>query len=94
MTEIPTPVINSNYIHDKPYITCKFVFNYNSCASYEKRGLKKETALTITKQLSENDALGAHMKDELSLNERSTGKQFNWFSTGASFTVEELSHLL
>lgn len=34
---------------------------------YEKRGLKKETALTVTKELTEHDALGAHIRDELGM---------------------------
>src|SRR5665811_686361 len=36
---------------------------------YQKRGLKKETALTVAKELTEHDALGAHLRDELGLNE-------------------------
>lgn len=34
---------------------------------YEKRGLKKETALTVAKELTEVDALGAHIRDELAV---------------------------
>lgn len=36
---------------------------------YERRGLKKETALQVAKELTEADALGAHMRDELGINE-------------------------
>ena len=36
---------------------------------YEKRGLKKETALTVAKELTEYDVLGAHIRDELGINE-------------------------
>src|SRR5687767_707567 len=36
---------------------------------YEKRGLKKETAMIVAKELSAHDALGAHVKDELGINE-------------------------
>jgi hypothetical protein len=32
---------------------------------YEERGLKKETALLVAHELTEFDALGAHMRDEL-----------------------------
>lgn len=32
---------------------------------YERRGLKKETALIVAKELTENDALGAHIRDKL-----------------------------
>ncbi|MBZ0241957.1 MAG: VIT1/CCC1 transporter family protein, partial [Bacteroidales bacterium] len=31
---------------------------------YEKRGLKKETALTVAKEMTEKDALAAHVRDE------------------------------
>jgi VIT1/CCC1 family predicted Fe2+/Mn2+ transporter len=41
---------------------------------YEKRGLKKETALIVAKELTEHDALGAHIRDELGLNEISKAK--------------------
>ena len=36
---------------------------------YEKRGLKKETALQVAIELTEKDALAAHMRDELGINE-------------------------
>ena len=36
---------------------------------YEQRGLKKETAMLVAKELTEHDALGAHLIDELGLNE-------------------------
>ncbi|MBU7578351.1 MAG: VIT1/CCC1 transporter family protein, partial [Flavihumibacter sp.] len=36
---------------------------------YEKRGLKKETALQVAKELTAADALGAHIRDELGINE-------------------------
>ena len=41
---------------------------------YEKRGLKKETAITVARELTDNDALGAHVRDELGLNEISKAK--------------------
>jgi len=41
---------------------------------YEKRGLKKETALLVAKELTDHDALGAHIRDELGLNEISQAK--------------------
>ena len=34
---------------------------------YEQRGLKKETAMLVAKELTEHDALGAHLRDELGL---------------------------
>src|SRR4030042_1633228 len=55
---------------------------------YEKRGLKKETALTVAKELTEHDALGAHQRDELGLNEISQAKPVQAaFASGASFTI-------
>jgi VIT1/CCC1 family predicted Fe2+/Mn2+ transporter len=41
---------------------------------YVKRGLKKETALLVAKELTEADALGAHVRDELGINEISQAK--------------------
>jgi VIT1/CCC1 family predicted Fe2+/Mn2+ transporter len=36
---------------------------------YEKRGLKKETALQVAKEMTEHDALAAHIRDELGIND-------------------------
>ena len=41
---------------------------------YEKRGLNKETALTVAKELTEHDALGTHIRDVLGINEISQAK--------------------
>ncbi len=55
---------------------------------YEKRGLKKETAAIVAKELTEHDALGAHVRDELGLNEISQANPIQAaFASGASFTV-------
>ncbi len=55
---------------------------------YEKRGLKKETALQVAKELTEADALGAHVRDELGINELSQAKPIQAaFASGAAFTV-------
>ena len=55
---------------------------------YEKRGLKKETALKVAKELTEHDALGAHIRDELGLNEISQAQPIQAaFASGAAFTV-------
>lgn len=43
-------------------------------AIYEKRGLKKQTAKIVAKELTEHDALAAHVRDELGLNEISKAK--------------------
>lgn len=55
---------------------------------YEKRGLKKETALTVARELTDNDALAAHIRDELGLNEISKAKPMQAaFASGAAFTL-------
>lgn len=55
---------------------------------YVKRGLKKETALTVAKELSEKDALAAHIRDELGLNEISQAKPIQAaLASGTSFTA-------
>lgn len=55
---------------------------------YEKRGLKKETALTVAKELTEHDALGAHIRDELGINEISQAKPMQAaLASGAAFTA-------
>lgn len=62
---------------------------------YEKRGLKKETALTVAKELTEKDALAAHVRDELGINEISQAKPIQAaFASGASFTVGGILPLL
>jgi len=55
---------------------------------YENRGLKKETALLVAKELTEKDALAAHVRDELGINEISQAKPIEAaFASGAAFTV-------
>lgn len=55
---------------------------------YENRGLKKETALNVAKELTAKDALGAHVRDELGINEMTKAKPIQAaFASGASFTV-------
>jgi len=55
---------------------------------YEQRGLKKETALLVAKELTENDALGAHIRDELGINDISQAKPIQAaLASGAAFTV-------
>lgn len=62
---------------------------------YEKRGLKKETALQVAKELTEADALGTHIRDELGINEMSQAKPIQAaFASGAAFTVGGLLPLL
>ena len=55
---------------------------------YEKRGLKKHTALKVAKELTEHDALGAHVRDELGINEVSKARPIQAaLSSGTAFTV-------
>lgn len=55
---------------------------------YEKRGLQKITALTVAKELTAHDALGAHVRDELGLNEISQANPIQAaLASGAAFTV-------
>jgi len=62
---------------------------------YEKRGLKKETALTVAKELTEKDALAAHIRDELGINDISQAKPIQAaFASGAAFTVGGILPLL
>ncbi|MHB1279385.1 MAG: VIT1/CCC1 transporter family protein [Bacteroidia bacterium] len=62
---------------------------------YEQRGLKRETALTVAKELTEHDALGAHMRDELGMNEVSKAKPVQAaLASGASFTFGGMLPLL
>jgi len=62
---------------------------------YENRGLMKETALAVAKELTAKDALGAHVRDELGINEISQAKPIQAaFSSGAAFTVGGILPLL
>jgi VIT1/CCC1 family predicted Fe2+/Mn2+ transporter len=55
---------------------------------YEKRGLKKETAMQVAVELTQNDALAAHIRDELGINEISQANPIQAaLASGASFTV-------
>lgn len=55
---------------------------------YEERGLSRQTAETVAKELTETDALSAHVRDELGLSEVHSANplQAAWAS-GATFTV-------
>ena len=55
---------------------------------YVERGLKKETAMQVALELTEHDVLGAHIRDELGINEISQAKPLQAaLASGASFTV-------
>lgn len=62
---------------------------------YERRGLKKETALQVAKELTEADALAAHVRDELGINEMSQANPIQAaLASGASFTVGGIMPML
>lgn len=68
---------------DMPEIELQMLANI-----YEKRGLKKETALIVAKELTEHDVLGAHIRDELGITEISQAKPIQAaFASGAAFTI-------
>lgn len=62
---------------------------------YEKRGLKKETAMQVAIELTEKDVLQAHIRDELGINEISQAKPIQAaLASGASFTIGGVLPLL
>jgi len=62
---------------------------------YERRGLKKETALQVAKELTEADALGTHIRDELGINEISKANPIQAaIASGAAFTAGGVLPLL
>lgn len=55
---------------------------------YERRGLSPATAKQVALELTQHDALGAHMRDELGLNEISQANPIQAaFASGAAFTL-------
>lgn len=55
---------------------------------YERRGLKKETAMQAAIELTEADALGTHIRDELGINEISKANPIQAaLASGAAFTA-------
>lgn len=62
---------------------------------YEKRGLKSETAMLVAKELTQADALGTHIRDELGINEISKANPIQAaLASGAAFTVGGILPLL
>ncbi|HOA39284.1 MAG: VIT family protein [Bacteroidetes bacterium] len=62
---------------------------------YEKRGLSKTTALQVAKELTSHDALAAHVRDELGINEISQAHPLQAaIASGASFTCGALLPLV
>ena len=62
---------------------------------YEQRGLKRETAMQVAKELTEADALGTHIRDELGINEVTKANPIQAaLASGAAFTVGGVLPLL
>ena len=62
---------------------------------YEKRGLKKETAMAVALELTQHDALGAHIRDELGINEISQAHPIQAaLASGSSFIAGGVLPLL
>jgi VIT1/CCC1 family predicted Fe2+/Mn2+ transporter len=65
---------------------------------YVNRGLKNDLAMEVAKQLSAHDRLGAHMRDELGIDQKSLARplQAAWISAAsfASFAMVPISALL
>jgi VIT1/CCC1 family predicted Fe2+/Mn2+ transporter len=55
---------------------------------YEKRGLTRDTAAKVALELTKHDALGAHIRDELGINEISQANPLQAaLASGAAFTA-------
>jgi len=55
---------------------------------YEERGLEKETAMQVAKEFTEHDALAAHVRDELGINEITQANPIQAaLASGASFLI-------
>lgn len=64
-------------------------------AIYEKRGLKPETAMQVAKELTDADALAAHVRDELGIHEMNQAKPVQAaVASGAAFTAGGVLPLL
>jgi len=62
---------------------------------YQNRGLQPATALQVAKELTERDALGAHLRDELGINDVSQAKPLQAaLASGAAFCTGGLLPLL
>ena len=62
---------------------------------YEKRGLKRATALQVAEELTKVDALGTHVRDELGINEISKANPLQAaLASGAAFTAGGILPLL
>ena len=62
---------------------------------YEKRGLKKETAMQVAIEMTDKDALGTHIREELGINEISKANPIQAaLASGTAFTVGGVLPLL
>ncbi|GGD93689.1 VIT1/CCC1 transporter family protein [Planktosalinus lacus] len=62
---------------------------------YENRGLTKETAKQVALEMTQHDALGTHIRDELGINEMSQANPIQAaVASGAAFTVGGVLPLL
>lgn len=62
---------------------------------YERRGLSKEMAMKVALELTEADALAAHVRDELGITEMSQANPIQAaFASGAAFTAGGILPLL
>ena len=62
---------------------------------YEQRGLSRETAEKVAKELHEHDALGAHLRDELGQHEATKARPLQAaFASALSFTAGGLIPLI
>ena len=62
---------------------------------YESRGLKKETAMQVAIEMTEKDALGTHIREELGINEISKANPIQAaFASGMAFSVGGILPLL
>lgn len=64
-------------------------------AIYQERGLSKKTAESVAKELSEKDALGTHIRDELQLSEVHAANPLQAaFASAATFSVAAIIPVL
>ena len=57
-------------------------------AIYEDRGLSRQTALTVAREMTEKDALAAHIRDELGLTEHLAANPLQAaFASAATFSI-------
>mgnify|MGYP000874262521 FL=1 len=62
---------------------------------YEERGLKKETAMLVAKEMTDHDALAAHIRDELGITDMNQANPIQAaLASGAAFTAGGLLPLL